>query len=276
MAERILVVEDDRAIVLGIEKNLRFEGFEVLVATDGEKGLSIAIDKQPDLIILDIMLPKMNGYEVCKTLRKHEIDIPIIFLSAKNQTIDKVMGLDLGGDDYISKPFRIDELLARVNATLRRKRLAARKLGSLEFGNVKLDVGGRVLRVKGKEVELSTREFMLLKYLAENEGVVLDRQSILNKVWGYDYYGTSRTIDNFVTKLRQKIEDDPENPRHLMTIRGVGYKFLLEPIGKKKPAAGKKAAPTRKPVPKSQSSKRKSQPSGRRSTGKSRRKPRSS
>ncbi|MHC4663979.1 MAG: response regulator transcription factor [Planctomycetota bacterium] len=268
MAERILVVEDDRAIVLGIEKNLRFEGFEVLVATDGEKGLSMAIDKQPDLIILDIMLPKMNGYEVCKTLRKHEIDIPIIFLSAKNQTIDKVMGLDLGGDDYIAKPFRIDELLARVNASLRRKRLAAKKLESFSFGDVELDVEGRVLRVSGKEVELSAREFKLLKHLIENEGVVLERQTILNKVWGYDYYGTARTIDNFITKLRQKIEKDPLNPLYLLTIRGVGYKFTSSPTTK--------TGSEKKTAAKAPSARKKTQSSSRRPTGKSRKNPRSS
>jgi DNA-binding response OmpR family regulator len=193
--ETILVVEDDRSILRGLEKNLQYEGFKVLTALDGERGLELAVNKTPDLIILDIMLPKINGFEICKTLKKHDIMTPIIIISAKNQEVDKIMGLDLGADDYITKPFSLGELLARINAVMRR------------------------------------REFKLLKLLIENEGRVLDRQVILNKVWGFDYYGTSRTIDNFITKLRHKVEENPESPKYIKTMRGIGYKFVS---GKKK------------------------------------------
>lgn len=229
--ETILVIEDDKSIVRGLEKNLQYEGYKVLTATEGEKGLELAVNKQPDLILLDIMLPRVNGYEICKTLKKHDISTPIIIISAKNQEVDKIMGLDLGADDYITKPFSLRELLARINAVLRRKRKFEDVEEEYVFGPVKVDFSGQTLNIKGKSVEVSTREFKLLKLLVENEGRVLDRQTILNKVWGFDYYGTSRTIDNFITKLRQKVEQNPEKPKYIKTVRGIGYKF--ENVGKK-------------------------------------------
>ena len=220
---RILVVEDDVAIAFGIQKNLQFEGYEVLVATDGERGLEKAVNDRPDLMILDIMLPKMNGFELCETLRKRSIDIPVIFLTAKSQEADKILGLDLGGDDYMTKPFSLRELLARVKTVLRR--VKGEEPESFTFGDVEVNFTAQTVSLRGQEVGLTSKEFELLRFLIRSEGRVLPRDSILNRVWGYAYDGTARTIDNFINRLRQKIEDDVNNPRHILTVRGVGYKF---------------------------------------------------
>lgn len=220
---RILLVEDDPSLVFGLRKNLELEGYEVMVATDGETGLQRAVDEKPDLIILDIMLPKVNGFEICEILRKHEIATPVIFLSAKSQEIDKVMGLDLGGDDYMTKPFSVRELMARVRTILRRVKEDPDE--PAVFGELQIDFKGRSVSVRGEEVLLTSREFELLRFLVHRQGNVLSRETILKKVWGFDYYGTARTIDNFINRLRQKIEDDPERPRYIVTVRGVGYKF---------------------------------------------------
>ena len=223
--EKILIIEDDRAILAGIERNLRFEGFEVAGASDGEKGLEMAFSGRQDLIILDIMLPRVSGFEICRLLKQKKVETPVIILSAKGQEADKVRGLDLGADDYISKPFGVRELVARVKAVLRRKRRDEVKYEKFAFGSVEMDFRGQAVRRKGKPVEMSAREFKLLKVLVENAGQVLDRNTILNYVWGYDYDGTSRTVDNFINRLRQKLEDDPNNPRFITTVFGVGYKF---------------------------------------------------
>jgi two-component system, OmpR family, alkaline phosphatase synthesis response regulator PhoP len=224
--ETILLVEDDPAILLGLKKNLRYHGYDVMVATDGAQGLELAIDKKPDVIILDVMLPTMSGFEICKTLKRNEIEIPIIIVSAKDQEIDKIMGLDLGADDYMTKPFSIGELVARINAVLRRQRRFDKKIETYEFAHVVVDFTGRSVEVGDKTVDLSPREFDLLAFFIKHAGQVLERQQILNRVWGFDYYGTARTIDNFVTKLRQKMEERPEKPKHFLTVRGVGYKFM--------------------------------------------------
>ena len=224
--ETILVVEDDAAISLGLQKNLKFEGYEVLTATRGDQGLEMALEKQPDLIILDIMLPNMSGFEVCKTLKRNEVDIPIIILSAKDQEIDKIMGLDLGADDYLAKPFSIRELIARINAVLRRKKRYEKDLETFAFAGVEIDFAARTVTKAGEELDFSPREFDLLAYFVRHPNEVMDRRQILNKVWGYDYYGTARTIDNFVTKLRQKIEPEADKPKHFVTARGIGYKFV--------------------------------------------------
>jgi len=220
---KVLVVEDDAAISFGLEKNLKFEGYEVIVASEGETGLRRAIDERPDLIILDIMLPRINGFEICEILRKKKIDVPVIFLSAKSQEVDKIMGFDLGGDDYITKPFSVREILARVKTVLRRVQAEERETAA--FGEVQVDFATRTVKLRGKSVGLTSKEFELLRLLVRSNGKVLPRDSILNKVWGYDYYGTTRTIDNFINRLRQKIEDDVEAPRHILTVRGVGYRF---------------------------------------------------
>jgi two-component system alkaline phosphatase synthesis response regulator PhoP len=174
------------------------------------------------------MLPNMSGFEICKTLKKNEVDIPIIIISAKDQEIDKIMGLDLGADDYMTKPFSVRELVARINAVLRRKKRYERDIDAFEFGDVAVDFVARTVMRAQKPLDLSPREFDLLAYFIKHPNQVLERRQILNKVWGYDYYGTARTIDNFVTKLRQKVEPDAESPSYLMTVRGIGYKFVPE------------------------------------------------
>ena len=223
--ETVLVIEDDPSILLGLSKNLEYEGYRVLVAKDGEEGLSMAVDARPDLILLDIMLPHVNGFEICRSVRKHEPTVPILILSAKDQEIDKIMGLDLGADDYITKPFSVKEVIARVKAALRRTRALEGEDVPFRFGEVEVDYAGRVLRFAGEPVECTPKEFDLLRFLIRNRGRVLSRDQILNKVWGYDYYGTPRTIDNFIQKLRMKVEKDATDPEHILTVRGIGYKF---------------------------------------------------
>lgn len=226
--ETILVVEDDPAILLGLTKNLQFEGFNVLCAEDGEEALEIIFNKPIDLLLLDVMLPKLNGFEVCKTVRKKNLGLPIIMLTAKDKEIDKIMGLDLGADDYIAKPFSIRELIARINAVLRRKRKYEDKANDvLIFGNIKVNFQGRTVHKDDEKVDLSPKEFDVLKLLVQNKGKVLSREEILNKVWGYDYFGTARTVDNFINKLRQKIEEEVTQPLYILTVRGIGYKFQI-------------------------------------------------
>jgi len=225
MSSSILIVEDDPSIRLGLKRSLEFEGFQVELARDGEEAIQRAFDKKPDLIVLDIMLPRVNGFEVCRTVRKYDSTIPILILSAKGDEGDKVLGLELGADDYIVKPFSIRELTARIKASLRRRRAMEGEVDTFEEEELRIDFAGQILSVSGEERELSTREFKLLRHLIQNRGRVLSRDQILNKVWGYDYDGTPRTIDNFINKLRQKLGDDPTSPRWIQTVRGSGYKF---------------------------------------------------
>jgi DNA-binding response OmpR family regulator len=222
----ILIVEDDPSIRLGLRKSLGFDGYTVIEAADGEQGLELAFSERPDLIVLDLMLPKINGFEVCRTIRRHDKTTPIRILSAKEQEMDKLTGFDQGADDYITKPFSVRELVARVKAALRRTQTEEEAPALHEFGRVRVDVPGQTLEVGGVGLEVSNREFRLLCYLIENEGRVLSRDQILNKVWGFDYEGTARTIDNFINKLRAKIELEPTEPEHIVTVRGVGYKFV--------------------------------------------------
>lgn len=225
MNARILIVEDDPSIRLGLKRSLEFEGFTVDLARDGEEAIQRAFDKKPDLIVLDIMLPRVNGFEVCRTVRKYDPTLPILILSAKGDEGDKVLGLELGADDYVTKPFSIRELTARIKAALRRRRAMEGEVDTFEESGLRIDFAGQILTVEGEERELSTREFKLLRHLIQNRGRVLSRDQILNKVWGYDYDGTPRTIDNFINKLRQKLGDDPVSPRWIQTVRGSGYKF---------------------------------------------------
>lgn len=226
--ESILIVEDDSSIARGLQQNLRFEGYSVEVVADGELGLRFALEERPDLVLLDVMLPSMNGFEVLRELRRLEIDVPVILLTAKGEEVDKVRGLDLGADDYVVKPFGLAELLARVRAALRRKRQAERQVDRTSFGAVEVDLIGRTVLVAGKAVEMTAREFELLRLFLQREGEALAREEIVRRVWGYDYEGTDRTLDNFVSRLRQKLEGDPANPRHFLTVRGVGYRFARD------------------------------------------------
>ncbi|MCI0651758.1 MAG: response regulator transcription factor [Planctomycetes bacterium] len=225
---RVLVVEDDAGIRLGLVRNLEFEGHVVFVAANGEEALRKALDERPDLIILDIMLPRLSGHEVCRLIRRAGSKVPVIFLSARGEEQDKVEGLRLGGDDYIAKPFGVKELLARVAAALRRAAIRDGTDEPLHFGPFVLDFQQRRLFRAGKEVEITDKEFTLLQFLVNNTERALSREAILREVWGYGYEGTARTIDNFITRLRRKLEDDPRQPRRIQTVRGHGYRFSAE------------------------------------------------
>ncbi|MCB9932245.1 MAG: response regulator transcription factor [Planctomycetes bacterium] len=223
--ETILVVEDDPSIQRGLELNLQVEGYSVITASDGEEGLKQALERRPDILLLDVMLPKLSGFDICRQIRKQGLTMPIIMLTAKTQEIDKIMGLELGADDYVTKPFSVAEVVARVNAAVRRSKRFETSEADYSFEDYTLDTKGQVLRKSGQQIELSQKEFLMLKLFLENEGKVLSRQEILAKVWGFDYYGTDRTVDNFINKLRQKVENDINNPAHILTMRGSGYKF---------------------------------------------------
>jgi DNA-binding response OmpR family regulator len=221
--ETILIIEDDATMLRGLKDNFEFKGYRVLTAGDGEKGLEKALSGRPDLIVLDIMLPKINGYEVCRLIRAEGLEMPIIMLTAKGEESDIVLGLNLGADDYVTKPFSIKELLARAAAFLRRSKHAEEDV--YEFGDYRLDIPARKLTRGGSEVKLSPKEFKLLELFLKKPGRALTRDEILNAVWGYDCYVGPRSIDRFVTTLRNKIEPDPHNPTFIHTIREIGYKF---------------------------------------------------
>lgn len=222
---KILVVEDDPAMLGVLRYNLAKEGYSVSTATDGVQALEEARTNKPDLIILDIMLPKMSGFEVCRILRK-EMTVPILMLTARDDEIDKVVGLDLGADDYMTKPFSMRELLARVRAMLRRVEMqAVRPEETLKAGDIEMDITRHKATLAGSLLNLTPKEFDLLAFLVRNRGLVFSREQLLEKVWGYDYAGDTRTVDVHIRWLREKIETNPEEPRRLVTIRGVGYKL---------------------------------------------------
>ncbi|HEX8954183.1 MAG TPA: response regulator transcription factor [Polyangia bacterium] len=227
MTETVLVVEDDPSILRGLQMNLGLEGFKTICAHDGEEGLAMMRSHKPDLVLLDLMLPKLGGLEVIKQLRVHDADTPIIVLSAKDQEGDKVVALSIGADDYVTKPFSIVEVIARIRVALRRRRRT--KVGggdsASRFGVVELDVAGRRILVEGSEVETTAREFDLLLFLYSHPGTVFSREQLMQQVWGPNHFGTVRTVDNFIARLRAKIEDDPDRPKHIETVRGVGYRF---------------------------------------------------
>lgn len=219
---RILVVEDDLSILTGLSMNLRFEGYEVLQAQDGRAGLQKAVDERPDLLVLDVMLPELNGYELVRELRRRGLTTPVVMLSARGQEQDKTLGLDLGADDYVVKPFGLQELLSRIKAVLRRRQ---REPELLRFSGVAVDLVSRTATRSGAPVELTAQEFKLLAHLLAHPGRTYSRDELLAGAWGYDYEGTARTVDNFVRQLRLKLEADPEAPRHFVTVRGLGYRF---------------------------------------------------
>ncbi|MFO8070818.1 MAG: response regulator transcription factor [Polyangia bacterium] len=221
----ILVVEDDRSLREGLAMNLQLQGYRVITAEDGDEGMQKAFDARPDLIVLDIMLPGWSGLDILQELRQKAEDVPVLILSARDQTRDKIQGLDLGADDYVTKPFELPELLARVEAMLRRRRAERRSEPAIEVGDVEVDPEGRTVHKSGEEVHLSAREFDLLLLLARSPGRVFTRDVILDRVWGWGFDGTTRTVDNFIMSLRQKLEDDPSRPRHILTVRQVGYKL---------------------------------------------------
>ena len=220
----VLVVEDDPAIALGLRINLEAEGYRVSLADDGELGLGIIRSEHPDLVLLDVMLPKKNGFEVIHELRAEGLSVPIIVLSARTGEMDKVTGLELGAEDYVAKPFSLAELLARVRVALRRTRKVP-KAELVRFSSVEVDISARSVKRDGTIVDLTATEFDVMMCLVGNRGKALSREDIFRKVWGPNHHGTPRTIDNFMQQLRQKLEGDPSAPRHFLTVRGVGYRF---------------------------------------------------
>jgi len=225
---KILIIEDDRSILKAVETNLVGEGYEVETAMDGMTGLERASDPSQDLILLDLMLPKLPGEEICRRLRQNGITTPILFLTAKNEEEHRIAGFELGADDYVAKPFSIRELLGRIQAILRRAAGQKHLLAHYHFADVALDFVKMEARKGEEPVVLTTREFAILRLMVSNKGVVISRDRLLNEVWGYDAYPSTRTVDNQIVKLRQKLEDDPENPRFILTVRGTGYKFVGE------------------------------------------------
>jgi DNA-binding response OmpR family regulator len=219
----ILIVEDDETLQETLAYNLVLEGYAVTTASDGSTGLEMARAQQPDLVVLDVMLPELDGLSVCRILRR-EMDVPIIMLTARSSEVDKIIGLDSGADDYITKPFALGEFLARVRAALRRKPKPA-VADRLESGNLSVDLVGRKAYKGSEELNLSHKEFDLLAELMRNQGLVLSRDLMLTKVWGYDYFGESRTVDVHIRWLREKIEENPSNPTRIITVRSVGYRF---------------------------------------------------
>jgi len=226
--ERVLVVEDDPSILAGLELNLSMEGYLVTTAEDGPVAVEIASRLDFDLVLLDVMLPRMNGFEVLEAMRRRQPALPVIFLTARDAQGDKVLGLDRGADDYVTKPFSLPELFARINATLRRSRRAMGPAPNLiSFGPLEIDVSARTARRAGQPVELTARELDLLMYFARSRGRVLTREQILRNVWGDGYEGTDRTVDNFVARLRTKVDPDPDKPELIETVRGVGYRYPM-------------------------------------------------
>jgi DNA-binding response OmpR family regulator len=223
---RILIVEDEPNMVAGLRDNFEFEGYDVITAPDGVAGLERALNEAPDLVILDVMMPRMSGLDVCKQLKTKRPSVPIIMLTARGQEVDKVVGLELGADDYVTKPFSIRELLARVKAVLRRSTAAPKDQESFSFGEVEVNLKSCQVSRAGKELDFSSKEFELLKYFLCHPGEALSRDRLLEEVWGYDRFPTTRTVDAHIVRLRQKVEPRPEEPRFILTVHGTGYKFV--------------------------------------------------
>ncbi len=223
---RILIVEDEPNMVAGLRDNFEFEGYDVITAPDGVAGLERALNESPDLVILDVMMPRMSGLDVCQQLKTKRPSVPIIMLTARGQEVDKVVGLELGADDYVTKPFSIRELLARVKAVLRRAKTSPKEKESYSFGEVEVNLKSCQVSRGGKELDFSSKEFELLKYFLCHPGEALSRDRLLEDVWGYDRFPTTRTVDAHIVRLRQKVEPKPEEPRFILTVHGTGYKFV--------------------------------------------------
>ena len=221
----ILVIEDDISILRGLKDNLEYEGYAVFSETNGEKGLLLALKKKPDLILLDIMLPGMNGYEICRRVKKEKPELPIIIITARGSEIDKVSGLDTGADDYVTKPFSIPELMARIRAVLRRTTQEKNIPEQYSFGKIKLDFKKLKALRDDQEIKLSSKEFAIMEYFIRHEGEAVHRNDLLNEVWGYEALPTTRTVDNFILDLRKKLEEDPSKPKYIESVRDIGYRF---------------------------------------------------
>ena len=223
---KILIIEDEPNMVVGLKDSCEYEGYEVAVARDGKEGLEKASTEKPDIILLDVMLPLMSGIDVCRTLRTRGIDTPILMLTARSQETDKVVGLEVGADDYVTKPFSIKELLARIRAHLRRAAKQVVEIESFSFGDVELNFKKYTARKAGQALELSAREFEILRYLIRRRGEIVTRDQLLDDVWGYESTPVTRTVDNHIARLRQKIEQDPSEPKHIITVHRIGYRFV--------------------------------------------------
>jgi DNA-binding response OmpR family regulator len=223
---RILIVEDEPAMVAGLRDNFEYEGYEVISAGDGVSGLERALADDPNLVVLDVMMPRMSGLDVCKQLKAKRPSLPIIMLTARGQEIDKVVGLELGADDYVTKPFSIRELMARVKAVLRRVSAQAPELEVYRFSDVEVNIRGNEVLRAGAPLDLSAKEFALLSYFVSHPGETLSRDRLLDAVWGYEHYPSTRTVDTHIVHLRQKLEPNPEEPRFILTVHGSGYKFV--------------------------------------------------
>jgi DNA-binding response OmpR family regulator len=225
MPETILIVEDDPSILKGLQLNLQLEGYRVLSATNGQDGLHLCHTENPDLLLLDLMLPRLSGTELIRALREKDESLPVVVLSAKEQEADKVLALSLGADDYITKPFGLAELLARVRAALRRGRRQRKGQTERPGGRLHIDAVSRRAFVEGREIETTAKEFDLLRFLGQHPGQVFTREQLMERIWGQGHVGSLRTIDNFIARLRSKIEPNPESPLHIETVRGVGYRY---------------------------------------------------
>ena len=223
---RILIVEDEPNMVAGLRDNFEYEGYEVITAGDGVEGLGRALNESPDLVVLDVMMPKMSGLDVCKQLKARRPSLPVIMLTARGQEVDKVVGLELGADDYVTKPFSIRELLARIKAVLRRAPVAPKDQERYAFGDVEVNLRTYQVARAGKPIDFSAKEFDLLKCFLCHPGETLSRDLLLEKVWGYNCFPTTRTVDAHIVRLRQKLEPKPEDPRFILTVHGIGYKFV--------------------------------------------------
>jgi DNA-binding response OmpR family regulator len=226
---KILIVEDEPSMRMGLKDNLEFEDYDVDIAVNGEEGLEKIRDNKYNLVLLDVMLPKMSGFDVCKTVRKENIKVPIILLTAKGEEIDKVLGLELGADDYVTKPFSLRELLARIKAVLRRgENLSDKDAGTeINIGKMKIDFQGYKAFINKETVQMSHKEFEVLHYLWKKRNSTVSRDDLLSEIWGYDENPTTRTVDNFIMKLRHKIEEDPNHPKAIITVHGLGYKLIV-------------------------------------------------
>src|SRR5438046_4115926 len=223
---RILIVEDEPAMVAALRDNFEFEGYDVITAPDGVAGLERAVKEAPDLVILDVMMPRMSGLDVCKQLKSKRPSIPIIMLTARGQEVDKVVGLELGADEHVTKPFSIRELLARVKAVLRRAQTLPKEQDRYAFGDVEVDLRSYQVLRGGKPVDFSSKEFELLKHFLCHSGETMSRDRLLDEVWGYENFPTTRTVDGFIVRIRQQLEPVPDQPRFFLTVHGVGYKFV--------------------------------------------------
>jgi DNA-binding response OmpR family regulator len=228
--QKILIIEDEVSLLKGLKDNLTDEGYSVLTASRGKEGLAKALKENVDLVLLDVMLPEMNGFDICKEIKSKKITLPIIMLTAKAKEADKILGLALGADDYVTKPFSVNVLLARVNAVLRRvqihQKAKEKKISTYEFGSIKLDFIKMEAKKGGKRLSFSKREYEILAYMIKRKGEVIGRNDLLDAVWGYDVFPTTRTVDNFIARIRKKIEDRPSKPVHILSVRSAGYRFV--------------------------------------------------